>query len=214
MSQEVHATLLCLRRGPVARSHDTRALGQEDVPLAAASGRSETKVVSLLASFRPDRVISSDLRRCSETAERVANKADAPLTLRRELREQRFGRWQGRDWAEIVASEETEAVAFLSDFTRGTPPGGESLEKVRNRVRRAIFAECRRKPRGTILYVGHAGPIRTLIAGALGLELAAVQRMRLDPFGLSILHLHGSASTLTLLNHPATGESVAHLPCS
>ena len=214
MNRDFHATLLLLRRGPVAPKWEPRALGQEDVPLARDAAPLETRAVACLASFRPERVLSSDLARAQGTAGRIARKVGAPHVARRDLREQRFGQWQGRPWAEVIATDEDRAVPFLADFTRGIPPQGESLEKVRDRVVKAVFAEGRRNPRKTLCYVGHAGPIRGLIAASLDWDLEAVQRVRLDPFGLSIIHLQGPTATLTLLNHPATGEPVAHMPCS
>lgn len=212
MAKEIHATLLLLRRGPVASKWDQTALGQTDPPPARGFADAENEAVRRVAELRPARILSSDLRRAKGTAERVAAATQASLGVRRDLREQGFGQWQGRAWAEIVASEGTEAVAFLHDFCRSEPPRGESLVSTSKRVVKAISAEMRRHQRDVVCYVGHAGPIRSLIAHSLGLPLESVQRMQLDPFGLSAIRFAGDASVLTLLNHPAGGDPPGGLP--
>ncbi|MAG58134.1 MAG: hypothetical protein CMJ83_17755 [Planctomycetes bacterium] len=212
MSKEVHATLLLLRRGPLAVKWDSAALGQTDPPLNRGVAPQERAALDALAEYRPHRVLASDLKRARTTAERLAVKVGASFAVRRDLREQRFGSWQGRPWSEIVASEQKAAITFLNDFCRSTPPRGESLTAVARRVNKAILAEVRRHQRKVVCYVGHAGPIRCLIAHALGLPLEQVQRMQLDPFGLSVIRYQGDASVLALLNHPTGGDRPGGLP--
>jgi broad specificity phosphatase PhoE len=204
MAKEIHGTLLLLRRGPLDDPWEQTALGQADPPLGSAGREEEAAVACSVARHRPVRVLSSDLRRAAGTAEVIAQVSGASLGVRRDLRERRFGSWQGRLWAELVF-EDPAAVAFLSDFCHGTPPRGENLETVARRVTRALHAECRRHPRLTLCYVGHAGPIRALLAHALQLPLDAVQRIQLDPFGLSVIRYQGDASVITLVNHPTAG---------
>jgi len=211
MAKDIHATLVMLRRGPVAAKWDQAALGQSDPPLARGHGDAEAAAVTTVANLRPARILTSDLRRARATAERIATCAEASVGVRRDLREQRFGAWQGRPWAEVVA-EDPAAVEFLHDFCRSEPPRGESLLGVSKRVVKAISTEMRRHQRDVVCYVGHAGPIRCLIAQALGLTLESVQRMQLDPFGLSAIRFQGDASVLTLLNHPAGDDVPGGLP--
>ncbi len=205
MAREIHATLLLLRRGPVAARWDQAALGQSDPPLAREASADERQVCETIATLNPSRVITSDLRRARGTAERIARYADASLGVRRDLREQRFGSWQGRAWSEIVASEEAAAVEFLHDFCRSEPPEGESLVTVSRRVLKGVNAELRRQQRQVVCYVGHAGPIRCLLANALGVGLEQVQRMQLDPFGLSVIRYQGDAPVVAAWNHGLLG---------
>ena len=167
MATEIHATLFLLRRGPVAEKWDRTALGQSDPPLQRGLAPEESAVATAIAALQPSRIVSSDLRRARMTAERISEYTGASLAVRRDLREQRFGAWQGRPWSEIVATEGDTAVSFLHDFCRSEPPSGESLEAVSRRVLKGVQAEPRRQQREVVCYVGHAGPIRCLVAHAL-----------------------------------------------
>ncbi|MEE2713430.1 MAG: histidine phosphatase family protein [Planctomycetota bacterium] len=213
MATEIHATLFLLRRGPVAEKWDRTALGQSDPPLQRGLAPEESAVATAIAALQPSRIVSSDLRRARMTAERISEYTGASLAVRRDLREQRFGAWQGRPWSEIVATEGDAAVSFLHDFCRSEPPSGESLEAVSRRVLKGVQAELRRQQREVVCYVGHAGPIRCLVAHALRVGLEQVQRMQLDPFGLCAIRYQGDASVLTLWNHPAAGGVPGGLPC-
>jgi len=212
MAREVHGTLLLLRRGPLTRKWDQTVIGQSDPPLSRGAVAEEKRVVKAVAAIGPSRVVASDLRRARGTAERIAVASDASFGIRRDLREQRLGRWQGRTWADVVRTEEAEAVAFLHDFCRSEPPGGEALTTVVRRITKALLSELRRHQRKTVVYVGHAGPIRCILSYALQLPLEAVQRFQLDPFGLSAIRFQGDASAVTLLNHPAAGGIPGGLP--
>jgi broad specificity phosphatase PhoE len=54
-----------------------------------------------------ERVVSSDLRRAVQTAERIAARAGIPVELDARLREISYGAWDGRPWQEGVAPAES-----------------------------------------------------------------------------------------------------------
>lgn len=208
-STGVHATLVCVRRGPLEARWDQAALGQTDPPLAPGTGPRELAVIHRLAAFSPIRVLTSDLVRARSTAALLAEECAADLTVDPALRERSLGRWDGETWSELIAREETEAVAFLNDFADAAPPEGEHLTTVQERVRGAVLDACRRHPRQHLCYVGHVGPIRSLIADAVDLSLAQAQRLQIDPFGACVIRYQGPTATLALLNHPMGGEHPA-----
>jgi alpha-ribazole phosphatase len=126
----------------------------------------------------------------------------------RDLRERDLGKFDGQRWSQLMVTQEAEVLPFLADFCEACPPAGETLKEMQKRVVRAIWAEGRRRQRQTLLYVGHAGPIRALLAHALGLSLVDVQRFQLDPFSLTILDIRGDDSLLRLLNAPLVNGSI------
>ncbi|HYC78926.1 MAG TPA: histidine phosphatase family protein, partial [Planctomycetota bacterium] len=72
---------------------------------------------------------------------------------------------------------------------------------------RGLLLEARRHHRRTLAWVADAGPLRALIAHALQLELARVQRFKLDPLSITVVRLQADASSLAMLNLPADGAS-------
>lgn len=208
----MHATLVLVRRGRLEPQEDQKALGQSDPTLGDEGVRAEKPLIARLARLRPVKVLASDLLRSRVTAERFGLEHDLPVTCRRDLREQRLGRWQGRRWAEILESDAERAVPFLQNFTEATPPGGETLERVQARTVHALLAECRRHRREVLVHIGHAGPIRSFLAAVLGISLLSAQRLELSPFGTSVVRLIGRTGIVESLNVPLEEEDLGALP--
>ena len=205
-ADHVFGTLLCLRRGPLPPDAAGRVAGHVAGETPSRPDPGEEKVIESLAALRPDRLLSSDLPRAAGTAERLAQRLDMPVALMPELRERCFGAWEGRSWAEIVTEDE-RALRFLEGFTTERPPGGETLEELRRRVLERVMAEMRRHHRKRVCMIGHAGPIRCLVAEAMGIEADPAQRLRLDPFGLTVIEWQGPIAEVRVVNHPLAGGS-------
>ena len=191
-------TLLLLRCGPLEPRWAGRVVGQTNAELARSARDAERSALTHVSHWHPVRILCSDLKRCRMTAHLFGEVLELDVAKRRALRERSYGEWEGLVWAELVADQES-AVAFLGNFVRGEPPGGESLVQVQRRVVRVVMSEFRRHQRKTLLLVADAGPIRAVIGYALGMELEQVQRLELAPFSLSVLDLKGEASTLRLM---------------
>ena len=87
------------RHGPTEGTAAHRYEGAgTDCPLDIAATRSALSL-SPRARLAPQRVFASDMRRCIETARLIY--PDAPLVLRRNLREMHFGAFEGRGFADM-----------------------------------------------------------------------------------------------------------------
>ena len=73
------------------------------------------------ASLAPQRVFVSDMRRCVETARLIY--PDAPLVLRRNLREMHFGAFEGRGFADM--EHDGAYRCWVDSGCEGACPGGE-----------------------------------------------------------------------------------------
>jgi probable phosphoglycerate mutase len=142
--------LWLVRHGETTHSRDGLLAGWVDVPLTEAGVAQAAAVAPLLAAERFDSVWSSDLSRAVRTAELAWGEA------RREsrLREINFGRLEGLPWVTLEDSLKQALVAF-SGFA---PPGGETIEAMRERVH-SFLAEL---PPGRHLLFTHGGVIRAL----------------------------------------------------
>lgn len=96
-----------------------------------------------------ERVVSSDLRRAVQTAERIAARAGVEVELEPRLREISYGVWDGQPWQE------------------GVEPA-ESFEAFQSRVQAAWNQICAGTARVTVV-VAHRG-VNAVILGDLGLE--------------------------------------------
>jgi broad specificity phosphatase PhoE len=127
-------TLVLTRHGATARSEPEQHLGQRlDLPLSEA-GRSAARALGeRLVGVRFDRVLSSPLRRALETASLVAPNASVEADAR--LAEMDYGRWEGRTYAEIDATDAAARRRWEDDPAALPCPGGESGEQVARRIR-------------------------------------------------------------------------------
>jgi alpha-ribazole phosphatase len=100
----------------------------------------------------------SPARRCRQLADALSTlRPGLPVELDPDLRELDFGAWEGRTWNEIG---EAALSAWTGDFARHRPGGGESVQMLLERVRRALGRE--RTSEGDALWITHAGVIRAV----------------------------------------------------
>ena len=147
--------LLVVRHAESVWNLDGRWQGHADPPLAE-SGAAQAR---LAAENINDAglIVSSDLRRATETAEIIAETLNAgPVIVDTGWRERSVGSWQGLTTAQIK-SQYPGALA-----AGHYPPGWESNESLFTRVRAAIGRIEARAVSGDVVVVSHAGIIYTL----------------------------------------------------
>jgi broad specificity phosphatase PhoE len=93
------------------------------------------------------------------------------------LRERSFGVWDGFTTEEIKIKYPAEWSGWKNDLLNFTPSGGESLVGFSKRVDQTIQQLLSRHTGQTLLVVTHVGPIRMIVAAALGIPLENVKRL-------------------------------------
>lgn len=150
--------------------------GRLDVPLAepseCAADPIEAAVDALLAEADAEplgRIVCSPLARAQAVAQALARRYGARLHADDRLREMDFGAWEGQPWTGIPRAE---LDAWAADTLGYRPGGGETVNEVLARVRRAWTGLA--SASATTLVVAHAGTIRCLLAvsGKLPLDQA------------------------------------------
>ena len=71
--------------------------------------------------------------------------------------------------------------------SEAAPPGGESIRAMRDRVVAQVARTLAAHPGEVILVVAHGGPVATVVHEALGSEVSALWRMRVDPCSLTVV---------------------------
>ena len=167
-------TALHLLRHPHVETGGRRlAYGHADLPLSAR-GRADGAALVRFASARlprPDGLISSDLRRCLDVAEPLAQAWGVPLVSTEALREQAMGDWEGAAWEDLTRAEPERIHAYWDDYLRVAPPGGESLAALADRVERWRAAAWPELAGRRWVIVTHIGVIRALACQLMGLPL-------------------------------------------
>jgi glucosyl-3-phosphoglycerate phosphatase len=113
--------LYLIRHGETAWNAAKRLQGQADESLSDAGCDQVRRATGLVKGIRFDRIVSSDLKRATETADLLGLE---PVTVDRRWREIDVGSWRGRNVAEL--REESPDAWRAWRAGRFTPPSGGS----------------------------------------------------------------------------------------
>ena len=200
-----------VRHGETAENIEMRYLGTYDEPLNE-TGILQAKQAAEALSQLPIRiVVSSPMRRARHTASRIHEACGVELRLDPRLAEGSFGRWEAlsRDDVLKLGSQDAEMLLRWESDSSVAPPGGESIQQIQQRVTGLVDDLTTEFPDCSIVLVSHVGPIKALIAAALGIPLEASRWFFLDPGTISVVDW-GKHPVLRLFNsHSHFGWSSA-----
>jgi broad specificity phosphatase PhoE len=165
-------TILLARHGETDWNREKRWQGLADLSLNERGREQARALAERLEPLPVGAVYTSDLRRARETALIVAERKGMGATPMRELREVDVGSWTGLSYDEVKERFQ-EAYTQMRGRTGRGWEGGESYAAMGRRVLEAMRRIAREHPGDTVLVVTHSGPIRTVLAHALGLDYAA-----------------------------------------
>ncbi|HET8643077.1 MAG TPA: bifunctional RNase H/acid phosphatase, partial [Pseudonocardiaceae bacterium] len=195
--------LVLLRHGQTEHSIRRAYSGRGDLPLTSTgetqAALAAKRLAGLTALTEVVAVVSSPLRRAVQTAEPVAAQLGLPVTVHDGLIEADYGDWEGMTFAEVAARNPDLHARWLHD-TSVAPPGGESLDSVRRRVRRARDALIVDHPGATVVVVSHVAPVKTLLAIALDAWPSVLFRLHLDLASVSVAEFFPDGAAVRLVN--------------
>ncbi|WP_151191739.1 alpha-ribazole phosphatase [Desulfotomaculum copahuensis] len=202
--------IFLVRHGETAWNAKLRFQGHVDVPL---SGRGREQARALAVRLEKENfaaAYASDLGRAVETAGILTVPHNLAVQQLTGLREINFGAWEGLTAEQIRARYDKEIRQWWDKPLQTRIPGGETLSEVAARVTAEIRRIVENRPGEQVLVVCHGGPIRTIVASILGMDLNQYWRLRLDNACLSIIDFPAwDRGMLTLFNdcsHLAGGE--------
>ena len=165
------ALIMLIRHGRTSGNSSGRFIGQYDEPLDEEGRRQAGLLVPRLTRFEPDRAISSDLKRCTQTMAPFAAASGMRIETDPGLREVGDGEWTNMSperlwegWPDLM-----ERYAKGEDVPR---PGGERWSDVSRRVLASlsrIIGEM--TPEEKVVICTHAGPSMLISAWVTGTDL-------------------------------------------
>jgi len=148
-------------------------------------------------NFSIDRVISSNRRRCLQTANEIGQTVEAnPL-----LREIHWGDWEGKKWDDVKQNYPEDVEALLTADPTFATPNGDSLASFIARIDQAISELDLMNLNSDIAIVSHEGTVKTMITRLLGWPASNMANLTAFP---------GSISVVSTKSHPAKLESLNH----
>ncbi len=158
------------RHGETNNNKERRLSGWIDTPLTEAGLVPTSQVITKLANVRIDDMYSSDTGRAFITAYVIARGLGFTKEILRlpGLREVNYG-----DAANMYSAEAYELYPKLDRDTHYTPPNGESLDQMQQRVFRTITELNETHNDASILLVCHSGVMAALRASHIGQDFGA-----------------------------------------
>lgn len=196
--------LLLLRHGETQMSVAKQYSGTSDPALTERGERMAQQAAARIASAGGiDAIVSSPLGRARQTAQYCADALGMSVTVMDELAELDFGEWEGKTFAEVIAEDPDQHQKWLGD-TSMAPPGGESVQAVNRRVKKALESLKEQYPAGNVLVVSHVTPIKLFLRAALDAPTNVVNKIHLDLASLSIAEFYADGpTTVKLVNDTA-----------
>jgi broad specificity phosphatase PhoE len=157
------------RHGRTAWNLEGRFQGQTDVELDETGVAQAKAAAQVLATLRPDAIVSSDLQRAARTAAELATLTGVEVAYDPGLREADLGSWQGLSRAEVDERYPDEAAAWLrgESIRRG---GGETNAEVARRAVTTIEQALEKLASpSTLVVVTPGGAARVAIGRMVGL---------------------------------------------
>jgi len=202
--------LWLVRHGLTDWNVQQRFCGHSDIPLSGQGQVQALWIAEQLLQENISAIYTSDLARARKTAEIIAYQRLPKIQVKESVawREMDFGEWEGLTYTQIV-EQFKDHVGFFIDPEHHTPPNGESLSQMQQRVKDALTAIIYSDEllvAGDAVIVSHGGPLRILLCSMLGMPLQRQWQFQLDPGSLSAIDLvPGNRSSephaiLTLLN--------------
>ena len=123
------ARMIIWRHGRTEWNVVNRFQGQADIPLDQLGSAQAMRAAEVLARYGPSRLYSSDLSRCYQTAEVVAQRTGLEIVTDKRLREIHVGSWEGLLGEEIrVADPELAQRLWAGEDVRRSPTGESPTE--------------------------------------------------------------------------------------
>lgn len=200
-------TILLIRHGENEYTKAQKLAGRlPGVPLNA-TGRAQAQAVAaaLRKSVKLKAVYSSPLDRTMETAQIIAEAQGLNVEARDGLIETALGDWEGKTIKALARSKQWKLLQ--EQPSRFRFPGGESMAEQQTRLVADVEALLgRHTPKDVIAVVGHADPIKLIIAHYIGLPLDLFQRLIISTASVSALVFGEGRVHLASLNQVFPAE--------
>ncbi|MEJ5998522.1 bifunctional RNase H/acid phosphatase [Corynebacterium sp. H130] len=196
--------LLLLRHGETSMSVAKQYSGTSDPALTPRGEQMAQQAAARIASVGGiDAIVCSPLGRARQTAQYCADALGMKVDVMDELAELDFGLWEGKTFAEVISADPELHQNWLAD-TSVSAPGGESVQAVNRRVKKALESLKEQYPAGNVLVVSHVTPIKLLLRAALDAPTSVVNKIHLDLASLSIAEFYADGpTTIKLVNDTA-----------
>ncbi len=181
--------ILLLRHGQIRANLEQRWHGSTDSPLTWTGRLQARRTNQHLASQpRLAAIYTSPLQRCRHTSHLATQHSKLAPEVVPGLAEMSVGDWEGRNFREL--NEQENMITRLNADLRWTPPAGESLSEVAERMQASLIRIASRHTADeTVLVVSHGAAMSIALAQLLHNDPRNWMDYHFSNCGLTELHL-------------------------
>lgn len=190
-----------IRHGQVAGYENFPVYGHTDVDLTDVGILQMKQIAERLRLTELQAIYSSDLNRSATSARLIARHHDVPVYYLPELREMKFGEWEGLTLTDIRTRFPEELQKRQNDLMNYRAPGnGESIADLAARIE-AVLDRIRDEQQGNnIVIAAHGAVNRVILCRALGLDLVRMFNIHQAYGCLNIIDYFSDATLVRLVN--------------
>jgi len=168
------------------------------VHLNDAGNREADELARALAGENIQKILTSPMERCRETAAPLSEKIKIPVEISNALIEVDFGDWTGKKFKDLDASEDWRRWNTFRSGNR--VPKGEGMLQIQQRMV-GLVLDLHRDFRGQrIALFSHGEPLRAALIYFLGAPLECIRRIDISPASVTILQLSDWEAQFRCLN--------------
>lgn len=175
-------TIDLLRHGEPEGSHGFR--GHSDFVLTP-TGWQQLREATAIRPAPWQSIVTSPLKRCADFAHEIAAELGLTACVEPDLREMSFGDWEGVSFDVVRERWPDLLKGFSRDPSTATPPNGESLQQLSERVLPVWDSIVERHRGQHVLVVAHGGVNRVILGRTLAMASSALTRIQVPYAGLS-----------------------------
>lgn len=165
--------IVLIRHGETLWNRERRMQGHTDTPLSEAGRAQAARLGERLCGSAFAALYSSDLARAWDTAHAIAQRTGHDIIADANLRERRFGIFEGLKYEEMSERHPAEWQRFQSRDPDYVIPDGECAREFHARCLACLTAIAERHPGETVVVVTHGLVLDALYRAAHGLTLNA-----------------------------------------
>ena len=192
----MHRQLTLIRHGALDTDLDGCYVGRLDVALSTTGHDHAIQLADRLTNRDIDALWCSPALRAQQTAAPIAQRLQQTCTIKAELHEVNFGRWEGMTFDQICA-DDPQRVQQWADFSDDFCfPDGESQQQFNQRILQ-LARLIHRSEESHLAIVTHGGVIRALLCQLLEWPPQDYLKFTIARGGYATLNLHDQHAVLT-----------------
>jgi broad specificity phosphatase PhoE len=196
----IYMRLILVRHGETEWNRQSRIIGHTEIALNETGRRQAALLAQALRNEKVSAIYASPLQRTRETAAEISRVLGVKVEFNDALKEIAAGDIDGLTFEEVAE----RYGDFFKLWMMGDPalrlPGGESFMDLRDRTWPALQRIVGAHNDGDVIVVSHTLAIMSIVASALGMDIADFRRIRLNVASISVLEFKDRNVSLLLFN--------------